>query len=68
MLDAEDSWIQTAEERDFVARNDVKNVLGKDFSLYADDSNLLSGCVRTIRCMLHSIQKEASYYGLFLNV
>ena len=68
MLDAEDSWIQTAEERDFVARNDVKNVLGKDFSIYADDSNLLNGCVRTIRCMLHSIQKEASYYGLFLNV
>jgi len=68
MRDAEDDWTQIAEERDFVARNDVKNVLGKDVSFYADDSSLLSGCVRTIRCRLHSMQKEAPYYSLFLNV
>ena len=47
MLDAEDSWTQQVEARDYVARNDVKEVLGKDFSLYADDSNLLSCSIRS---------------------
>ena len=68
MLDAEDVCTQMAEERNFIPRDDVKNVLGKHFSLCADDFNLLRGYVRTNRCMLHSIQKYASYYGSFLNV
>ena len=68
MKDTEEKWTQEADEKDFVARNTVKEILGLDFALYADDSNLFTGCIRTMRAMLHAIQRERALYGLFLNI
>ena len=68
MTDAETAWTAEAEEKDYIARNTVKEVLGRDFSLYADDTNLVTACIRTMRAMLHAIQREGSLYGLFLNI
>ena len=55
-------------EEDYIARDTVKDRLGRDFALYADDINLVTGCIRTMREMLHAIQREGALYGLFLNI
>ena len=68
MHDAEKDWTKVAEEKDYIARDTVKNILGRDFALYADDTNLVTGCIRTMRAMLHAIQREGALYGLFLNI
>ena len=39
------------------------DALGRDFSLYADDKNLVTAGIRTMRAMLHSIQREGALYG-----
>jgi hypothetical protein len=36
---------------------------GKEFFIYADDSNLMSTSLQKIRCMLHAIQPEGEMYG-----
>ena len=63
MHDAEKEWTKVAEEKDYIARDTVKNVLGRDFALYADD--LVTGCIRTMRAVLHSILREGALYGKF---
>ena len=55
-------------EEDYIARDTVKDRFGRDFALYADDINLVTGCIRTMREMLHAIQREGALYGLFLNI
>ena len=66
--DAEADWKRHSVEKDYIARGTVKDIFGRDFALYADDTNLVTGCIRTMRAMLHSIQREGALYGLFLNM
>ena len=68
MHDAEEEWKKHTVEKDYIARDTVKDILGRDFALYADDTNLVTGCIRTMRAMLHAIQREGALYGLFLNI
>ena len=64
-LDAEPLWRDRATRENLFDIDKLRETVGRDFCKYADDANLLSTCLRVIRAMLHSIQLEASYYGLF---
>ena len=55
MIDAMTAWTSEAEDK--------MDALGRDFSLYADDKNLVTAGIRTMRAMLHSIQREGALYG-----
>ena len=68
MHDAEQAWTPEAIEKDYIARDTFKEVLGRDFWLYADDRNFITRCARTNRAMLHAIQRESGLYGLFRNI
>ena len=68
MHDAEEDWRRHSVEKYYIARDTVKDILGRDFVIYADDTNLVTGRIRTMRAMLHSIQREGALYGLFLNM
>ena len=68
MSDAEASWIARAEQEGLAHRKFFNDLFGRDHCIYADDTNLISTCLRMIRAMLHSIQIEAARYGLTLNL
>ena len=72
MSDAEASWIARAEQEGLAHRAFFKGIFGRDHCIYADDTNLISTCLRTIRAIVlkhvFSIQIEAARYGLTLNL
>ena len=63
MHDEEEDWKRSTVEKDSIARDTVKDTVGRDFALYADD--LVTGCIRTMRAVLHSILREGALYGKF---
>ena len=63
MQDEEEDWKRSTVEKDSIARDTVKDTVGRDFALYADD--LVTGCIRTMRAVLHSILREGALYGKF---
>ena len=68
MSDAETAWQSDIEQQALLNGNLLKEAIGRDHSTYADDTNLINACLRSLQKMLHAIQREAAYYGLFLNL
>ena len=56
--DAEEDLKRHTVEKDYIARDTVKDIFGRDFALYADDTNLVTGCIRTMRAILDAIQPK----------
>ena len=63
MNDAENSWKNKPEYN-----TDFERLFNFNHVLYADDSNLFSTTLQSLRCMLHEVEREAKKYGLRLNV
>ena len=59
MADAEATWTRVTQQGAFPAREFLKQTIGRDYCKYADDTNLMSSCIRTMRAMLHAIREEA---------
>ena len=68
MTDAEAGWNTRAERESLLNGVLFEVFFRRDQSIYADDTNLMNTCPRTIRAMLHNIQIEAARYGLTLNL
>ena len=59
MNDAENSWKNKPEYN-----TDFERLFNFNHVLYADDSNLFSTTLQSLRCMLHEVEREAKKYGL----
>ena len=68
MHDAEEAWSAAVDPAQLAHSAQMKEAIGRDHSIYADDTNLLSCCLQTLQIMLHAIQTEAARYGLQLNL
>ena len=66
MRDAEEAWTQR-----FIDNNSrggfFKSLFGFDHVLFADDTNLISADIQSLKEMLHTVQIQAQMYGLTLN-